>query len=320
MPEDSYKTILVTGGAGFIGSNYLNKYVRLHPETLFVNVDSLTYAGNLSNVEVSNCNNYAFEKVDICDISSINEIFKKYKPDAIIHFAAESHVDRSISDPSIFVKTNILGTHNLLMLAKENDIRRFLYISTDEVYGSLSLNETAWTEESSLNPRSPYSASKASGELLTKSYGETFGLNTVITRSSNNYGPYQDKSKLIPLFITKLLKDEKVPIYGKGENVRDWLYVEDNCDAVELVFRKGKKGETYNIGGGNELSNIELTKKLLEITGKKEDLIENVADRPGHDLRYAIDVSKIKEELGWNPKISFEEGLNKTVAHYRKLS
>jgi dTDP-glucose 4,6-dehydratase len=320
MPEDSYKTIIVTGGAGFIGSNYLNKYVPLHPETLFVNIDSLTYAGNLSNIEVSDCNNYAFEKVDICDYSLIDDVFKKYKPDAIIHFAAESHVDRSIEDPSIFVKTNILGTHNLLTLSKENNVKRFHYISTDEVYGSLSLNENPWTEEYSLDPRSPYSASKASGELLTHSYGETFGLNTVITRSSNNYGPYQDKSKLIPLFITKLLKDEKVPIYGKGENVRDWLYVEDNCDAVELVFRKGKKGETYNIGGGNELSNIELTKKLLDITGKNEDLIENVSDRPGHDLRYAIDITKIKGELGWEPKTSFEEGLNKTVAYYKKIS
>ncbi len=317
---EQYKTILITGGAGFIGSNYLNKFVPLYPDTKFINIDSLTYAGSLDNIKVTDRNNNVFEKVDIRDRAKMEEIFAKYKPDGVIHFAAESHVDRSIKEPNIFVETNVLGTHNLLTLARVHGVKRFHYVGTDEVYGSLSLGDKAWTEESLLLPRSPYSASKAGGELLVRAYKETFGLDITITRCSNNYGPYQDVTKLIPLFITKLLKDEKVPVYGKGDNIRDWLYVEDHVDAIDLVFRKGVNGEVYNIAGNSELSNIELTKKLIELTGRDDSAIDYVTDRQGHDFRYALDASKISCTLGWTPKVSLEQGLAKTLEFYKNNS
>jgi dTDP-glucose 4,6-dehydratase len=315
---DSTKTLLITGGAGFIGSNYLNKFVPLYLDTKFVNIDSLTYAGSLDNIKVSESPNYVFEKADIRDRSKLEEIFSKYKPDGVIHFAAESHVDMSIKDPDIFVETNVLGTHNLLSLSKEHGIKRFHYVGTDEVYGSLSLSDTAWTEESLLLPRSPYSASKAGGEMMVRAYKETFGLDVTITRCSNNYGPYQDRTKLIPLFITKLLAGEKVPVYGKGDNIRDWLYVEDHVDAIDLVFRKGVNGEVYNIAGNSELTNLEITQKLIELTHRDESAIEYVTDRPGHDFRYALDASKIKNTLGFTPKVSLEDGLAKTLEFYKK--
>lgn len=312
------KRILVTGGAGFIGSNYLNKFVPLYPDTLFVNVDSLTYAGDLANVRVSDTPNYVFEHVDIRDKSKLESVFAKHRPNGVIHFAAESHVDISIENPSIFAETNIMGTHNLLLLSKLHNIKRFHYVSTDEVYGSLGATDPAWTEESILAPRSPYSASKAGGEMLVHSYKETFGLDIVITRCSNNYGENQDRTKLIPLFITKLLKGVRVPVYGKGENIRDWLYVGDHVDAIDLVFNKGASGEIYNIGGGTELRNIDLTKILIEAMGQSPNLIEFVTDRPGHDFRYSLNFDKIRSELGWSPKVSFEEGIKRTLEHYKR--
>ncbi len=315
--ERDCKTILVTGGAGFIGSNFLNKFVPKYPDTKFVNVDSLTYAGDLKNLTVGECENYEFKQVDIRDREKLEEIFAKYRPDGVIHFAAESHVDNSIKDPGVFVETNVEGTHNLLSLSKSHGISRFHYVSTDEVYGSLDHNDPAWTENSPLLPRSPYSASKAGGEMLARAYNVTFGLDVTISRCSNNYGPNQNLEKLIPLFITKLLKGEKVPVYGKGENIRDWLYVEDHCDAVDLIFQKGVSGEVYNVGGGHEVSNLEIAKTLIKLTAAFEGQIEYVADRPGHDFRYSLDISKIKKELGWSPKVSFSEGIAKTIEFYK---
>jgi dTDP-glucose 4,6-dehydratase len=313
------RTIIITGGAGFIGSNYLNKFVVQYPKYRFVNVDALTYAGNLKNIHenVSGAANYVFEKGDIRELAWLEQIFAKYKPDSIIHFAAESHVDISIKNPGIFVETNIVGTHNLLMLAKKYGIKRYHQVSTDEVYGSLETMKGSFTEETPIAPNSAYSASKASADLLVRSYFKTFGLNATITRCSNNYGPHADTTKLIPLFITRLMRGEKVPLYGKGENVRDWLYVEDHIDAIDLVFHKGKAGEVYNVGGNTELSNMQIVKKLLELTGRGPDMIEYVADRPGHDFRYAIDASKIKRELGWTPKVSFEQGIQRTFEFYK---
>ncbi len=316
--KGEFKTILVTGGAGFIGSNYLNKFVPLNPDTLFVNIDALTYAGDLANVEVSEAKNYSFEKADIRDKTRLEEIFAKYKPDGVIHFAAESHVDNSIKDPGVFVETNVDGTHNLLSLSKEHGVKRFHYVSTDEVYGSLSHEDPAWTESSLLLPRSPYSASKAGGEMLARAYNVTFGLDVTISRCSNNYGPRQDKTKLIPLFISKLLAGEKVPVYGKGENIRDWLYVEDHCDAIHKIFTERKSGDLYNIGGGHEVSNMEITKTLIELTGASESQIDFVPDRPGHDFRYSLDISKIQHDLSWSPKVSFSEGIAKTIEFYKK--
>lgn len=311
------KTIIVTGGLGFIGSNYLNKYVLEHKNYLFINIDCITYAANQENILVSKEKNYVFEKVDIRDIEKLEEIFTKHKPTHVIHFAAESHVDVSIEKPSIFIETNILGTHNLLLLAKKYNVQRFLQVSTDEVYGSLSKDAPAFTTSSNLSPNSPYSASKASADLLVMAYHATFGLNTIITRCSNNYGPNQDTTKLIPKFITLLLQNKKVPLYSKGENVRDWIYVEDHIDAIDIAFRKGKNGNIYNIGGNCELSNLEMVRKLLKLTDNNEDLVEFVADRKGHDFRYAIDISETKRELGWKPKIKLETGLTKTLEFYR---
>ncbi|MFA6295378.1 MAG: dTDP-glucose 4,6-dehydratase [Candidatus Paceibacterota bacterium] len=315
------KTIIITGGLGFIGSNYLNKYVLKYPEYLFINIDCITYAANIANIKISKTKNYKFEKVDIRDLPSLENIFKKYKPTDIIHFAAESHVDLSIANPSIFVETNIIGTHNLLLLAKKYSLNRFYQVSTDEVYGSLGKKDKPFTTSSLLAPNSPYSASKASADMLVRSYNKTFGLNVVISRCSNNFGPNQDKTKLIPKFISLLLQNKKVPLYAKGENIRDWIYVEDHIDAIDLIFHKGKSGGVYNIGGNAEMTNMEIVKKLLAQTGHGKNLndgslIEYVSDRPGHDFRYAIDTSEIKKELGWKPKYSFEAGLKKTVDYY----
>jgi len=307
------KIIFITGGTGFIGSNYLNNFVSKYKTYFFINVDSLTYAANLNNIKVKNAKNYTFEKVDIRDIKSLNKIFLKYRPTDIIHFAAETHVDFSIQNPAIFIETNINGTNNLLMLAKEYRIKRFVQISTDEVYGQLKSKKGKFKETDKLNPTSPYSASKAAAELLVNAYHKTFGLNTVITRSSNNYGPNQDVSKFIPKFITNLIQNKKVPLYASGDNIRDWIYIEDNVEAIDLVFHKGRSGEVYNIGGQCEKTNLEITKILLKLLDKDESFIEHVADRPGHDFRYALDITKIRKELGWGPKWNFEKGIKETI-------
>lgn len=309
--------IFVTGGAGFIGSNYLNKHVPRYTKYLFVNIDALTYAADKKNIRISKLPNYVFKKIDIRDVPKLEKIFAAYRPTGIIHFAAESHVDMSIKDPNIFIETNIIGTNNLLFLAKKYNVGRFHHISTDEVYGALKDKKGIFTEKSSVAPRNPYSASKAGADLMVMAYHETFGLNVVITRSSNNYGPNQDTTKLIPSFITKLLKGERVPLYGRGENIRDWLYVEDNVDAIDLVFHKGRPGEVYNIGGNCELANIAVVKKLLNLTGRDETSIEYVKDRLGHDFRYALSSGKLTKEFGWKPKMSFEKGIRNTFASYK---
>jgi dTDP-glucose 4,6-dehydratase len=310
------KSVLITGGCGFIGSNFLNKYVKLNPNINFINIDKLTYAGKLSNLEISNELNYTFEQGDIVDNIFLTEVFEKYSIDSIIHFAAESHVDLSIKFPDLFVKTNILGTQNLLDLALKNNISRFHHISTDEVYGELG-NQGYFTEQTPISPNSPYSASKASSDLLVNAYNHTFKLNTVITRCSNNYGPNQDKSKLIPKFITNLLNNQKVPLYASGSNIRDWLYVEDHCDAIWEVFNKAGSGSIYNIGGNNEMTNLQITMNLFKLLGKNENMIEFVEDRPGHDFRYAIDATKIRNDLDWVPKYQFEEAIFKTIEFYK---
>ncbi len=323
------KTILITGGAGFIGSHVIRLFINKYPDYKIVNLDALTYAGNLENLEdVSSKDNYNFEKGDITDAELVNTLFKKYDFDGVIHLAAESHVDRSISDPGIFIKTNILGTVNLLNAAgnfwKNNfENKRFYHISTDEVYGSLG-NEGFFSETTAYDPRSPYSASKASSDHLVRAYLHTYKLPVVITNCSNNYGPNQFPEKLIPLAINNIKHNKPIPIYGKGENIRDWLYVIDHANAVDLVFHKGKNGETYNIGGNNERTNIALIQKLCEIADRKlgrtpgtsAKLITFVKDRAGHDLRYAIDSSKIQNELGWKPSVTFEEGIEKTIEWY----
>ncbi len=313
------KVILVTGGAGFIGSNYLNKFVPIYPKYLFVNIDVLTYAANKQNISVYDRSNYKFEKVDIINMLALKKIFKKYSPTDIIHFAAESHVDVSIQNPSIFVETNILGTHNLLLLAKEHRINRYYQISTDEVYGSLNKSEAPFTTSSNLAPNNPYSASKASADLLVRAYHKTFGLNTVISRYGNNYGPNQDKTKLIPKFINLLTHGKKVPLYAKGENVRDWVYVEDHIDAIDLIFHKGKAGQIYNIGANSEMTNMEIVRALLSLSKRDKNAIQYVADRPGHDFRYAIDDKEISKELGWKAKHTFREGIEKTFKHYKNI-
>ncbi len=312
------KRTFVTGGAGFIGSTYLNYAVKKYPNELFINIDSLTYAADLRNVRVSERKNYVFEKADITDVGAMTALFDAYEPTGVIHFAAESHVDFSIVDPSTCIKTNVEGTNTLLKLARDRGVARFHLISTDEVYGSLALIDTPRTEESPYNPGNPYSASKAAAELLAMAYHHTYGLPVVITRSSNNYGPHQDATKLIPKFITNLLAHKKVPLYASGVNVRDWLYVEDNARAVDLVFRKGANGAAYNIGGGHELTNIDVTRTLLKALKKTEESIEHVADRPGHDLRYSLSSEKIMRELGWKPKVDFASGIKKTIQYYKK--
>jgi len=312
------KKILVTGGAGFIGSNYLNYAVKKYPRELFINVDALTYAADLRNVVVHDRKNYAFEKADICDRAAMAGIFEKYQPTHIIHFAAESHVDQSIADPSLCIRTNVEGTNALLKLARDHKIERFHLVSTDEIYGGLSAADAPRTESSPYDPGNPYSASKASAELLFLSYRRTYGIRGVITRSSNNYGPRQDTTKLIPKFITHLLQGRKVPLYAAGDNIRDWLYVDDDVRAIDLVFRKGREGEIYNIGGGQERTNLEVTKALLRLLKRTEKEIEYVADRPGHDFRYSLSSRKIERELGWKPRVSLEKGLKKTIAFYKE--
>ncbi|MDF2924935.1 MAG: dTDP-glucose 4,6-dehydratase [Paenibacillaceae bacterium] len=308
--------ILVTGGAGFIGSNYIRYLLAKHPDYRVVNLDALTYAGNPDNLSgLAAGKHYEFVHGDIADRPFVMELFQRYCFQAVVNFAAESHVDRSIREPDIFVKTNIVGTHVLLDAALKTGVAKFVQVSTDEVYGSLGPTGY-FTEETPLSPNSPYSASKAGADMLVRAYCETFGLNASITRCSNNYGPYQFPEKLIPLIISRALKNESVPVYGDGLNVRDWLHVEDHCRAVDLVLHEGKAGEAYNIGGNNERNNLELVRTVLRELNKPESLITHVADRPGHDRRYAIDSAKIRRELNWTPLHSFDTGIAATVKWY----
>lgn len=310
------KNILVTGGAGFIGSNFVHFMLNKYTNYKIINFDVLTYAGNLENLAAIEKNqNYLFIKGDICNKEQVVKVFHDHSIDTVVHFAAESHVDRSISGPAIFVHTNVVGTQVLLDVSKQFGIERFLHVSTDEVYGSLG-STGYFTEETPLHPNSPYSASKASSDMLVLAYHHTFGFPGVVTRCSNNYGPYQFPEKLIPLLIANALNDKPIPVYGDGSNVRDWLYVEDHCSALNVVLHNGKVGDVYNIGGHNEWKNIDIVKLVLKEIGKPESLITYVKDRPGHDKRYAIDAAKIKNDLGWVPQYQFENGIKKTVEWY----
>lgn len=313
-------TILVTGVCGFIGSNFINYMVNKYKNYKFIGIDALTYAGDLNYIkEILNNDNLTFYKINICNLEDLDELFKANHIDCCVNFAAETHVDRSIVDPSIFIKTNVLGVSNLLDLSLKYNVKRYHQVSTDEVYGYLELNsKTLFSEDSTLNPSSPYSASKASADLLVNAYHRTYNLNTTISRCSNNYGPNQYPEKLIPLVIKNALNDIEIPIYGNGLNVREWLHVKDHVLGIEKVLFNGRSGQVYNIGSHNEISNLELVKKILKILGKSESLIKFVNDRPAHDLRYGIDYSKIKNELGYNPTISFNEGLAETIKYYEK--
>jgi dTDP-glucose 4,6-dehydratase len=309
--------ILVTGGAGFIGGNFVQYMVNKYAQVDIYNLDLLTYAGDLTkHREIEQRDNYHFIKADITDRATILPLFEKEMFDFVVHFAAESHVDRSITEPEIFVQTNILGTQVLLDAAKKINIKKFVHVSTDEVYGELSYEpNTFFTEETPLQPNSPYSASKASSDLIVRAYHETFGLPINITRCSNNYGPFHFPEKLIPLTISRVVNNEKVPVYGDGKNIRDWLHVLDHCAAIDLVLHKGVNGEVYNIGGHNERTNLEVVKTIIKSLGKSEELIEFVSDRLGHDKRYAIDPSKL-ENLGWRPTYTFESGIAQTIQWY----
>lgn len=307
--------LLVTGGAGFIGSNFILYMLRKYPEAEVINADSLTYAGNLENLkEIESDPRYTFSKTDITDAGAIDSLFSQ-GIDVAVNFAAESHVDRSILQPDVFVRTNVLGTQVLLDAAKKYGIAKYVQVSTDEVYGTLG-DTGLFTELTPLEPNSPYSASKAGGDLLVRAYYETYGLPVNITRCSNNYGPYQFPEKLIPLIISRALADQPLPIYGDGMNVRDWLYVEDHCSAIDLVIRQGRNGEVYNIGGHNERTNLQIVRTILQELGKPESLITYVQDRPGHDRRYGIDPTKLTQELGWRPKHHFETGIKETIRWY----
>ena len=312
-------TILVTGGAGFIGSNFIFHMLTAHPGDRIVCLDKLTYAGNLSTLKsVTDKPNFRFVKADICDREAVFALFEEEKPDVVVNFAAESHVDRSIEDPGIFLKTNILGTQVLMDACRKYGIKRFHQVGTDEVYGDLPLDrpDLFFTEQTPLHTSSPYSASKASADLLVMAYHRTFGLPVTISRCSNNYGPYQFPEKLIPLMIANALADKPLPVYGEGLNVRDWLYVEDHCKAIDLILQKGRVGEVYNIGGHNEMRNIDIVKLICKELGKPESLITYVTDRKGHDMRYAINPNKIHSELGWLPETMFAEGIKKTIKWY----
>lgn len=311
--------ILVTGGAGFIGGNFVQYMVNEYPEDMIINLDNLTYAGNLETLKsVEDKPNYKFIKGDIADREFIFDLFEKERPDVVINFAAESHVDRSIEDPEIFVRTNVLGTTTLLDASKTYGVKRYHQVSTDEVYGDLPLDrpDLFFTEETPLHTSSPYSSSKAAADLFVQAYHRTYGLATTISRCSNNYGPYQFPEKLIPLMISRALADESLPVYGNGANVRDWLHVLDHCKAIDLIIRKGKEGEVYNVGGHNERTNLEVVKTILKALGKPESLITYVEDRKGHDQRYAIDPAKLENELGWEPEYNFDTGIAQTIDWY----
>ena len=311
--------IIVTGGAGFIGGNFVHYMLNKYNDYKIICLDALTYAGNMETLEpVKDNPNFKFYKADIADRDAVYEIFEKEKPDIIVNFAAESHVDRSIDNPGIFLQTNVIGTGVLMDACRKYGITRYHQVSTDEVYGDLPLDrpDLFFTETTPLHTSSPYSASKASADLLVQAYHRTFKLPVTISRCSNNYGPYHFPEKLIPLMIANALADKELPVYGKGENVRDWLYVEDHCSAIDLIIHKGRVGEVYNIGGHNEKTNLEVVKIILKELGKSEDLIKYVTDRPGHDMRYAIDPTKIHNELGWLPETKFEDGIKKTIKWY----
>jgi len=313
--ETKCKKILITGGAGFIGSNFIRYILNKYSDYKVINLDKITYAGNPENLkDVKNHSQYKFIKGDICDKELVNDLILKEKPDAIINFAAETHVDRSILEPDAFIKTDIFGTYNLLEATKNHKIKKYIQISTDEVYGSTG--KGLFTEQSNLKPNSPYSASKTGADLLVRAYSKTYNLPVLITRSSNNYGPYQYPEKLIPLFITNLIEDKKIPVYGDGLNVRDWLYVLDNCSGIDTVLHKGKLGDIYNIGADNEKTNKEITKIILKELGKDKSSIEYVKDRPGHDRRYALDSTKLKN-LGWKPEYNFEKAIKETIDWYK---
>ena len=312
-------TIFVTGGAGFIGSNFIFHILKKYPDYRVVCLDKLTYAGNLSTLaSVEGNKNFRFVKIDICDRQAVFNLFKEEKPHTVVNFAAESHVDRSIADPEIFLKTNILGTATLMDACREYGIKRFHQVSTDEVYGDLPLDrpDLFFTEKTPIHTSSPYSSSKAAADLLALAYYRTYGLPVTVSRCSNNYGPYHFPEKLIPLMIANALNDKPLPVYGTGENVRDWLYVEDHCKAIDLIIHKGKAGEVYNVGGHNVMRNIDIVKLICKELGKPESLITYVSDRKGHDLRYAIDPTKIHTELGWLPETKFSDGIKKTVKWY----